>query len=1487
MASTVNINIDQGASFALQITLSDEQGNLIDVSQYAFTAMLRQNYNRDPVAEFHIAVTDHLNSQIEMSLTPIQTSALKGGVYVWDIIGLLGNGDVARIAQGQAEVIEGVTNYTFSTSNAVIARSAYVGREVGNVMALGGFPPSYYLDYTNFTNVPTSLTDFGLVDGAEGTVLTTDGNGNFTFEPTVHDAILFNGLPADYYLDYTNFTNVPTQLQQFNVADGAANEVLVTDGNGSWYFTSLDSLSTVTNVDADTLGGQLPSYYLTYSNLIGAPTSIDAFGITDGTNGQVLTTDGNGNYTFQSLASNATTLGGQGPGYYIDYNNLINTPTVPTDIFDLGISDSTNGYVLTTDGVGNVSFQAVPTDADTLDGLDGSYYLNYNNLWNKPVQINQSSQLSWDGANGQMLISNGNGTYRWEFPSTDADTLDGKDSSYFINYNNLQNKPTIPFDLLDLNIADGNPGQVLTTNGNGAFYWTTYSLDGKNGAYYLDYNNFTNKPVVPNKLAQMIDIVNPTTAAAGQVLTYNGGSSYSFQTVLHDAYTFNNELPSYYLDYDNLDNKPYIPLRFLDLLDMQDGNPGQVLTTNGAGVIRFADPQGAASGGTVGNATTLGGQTGAFYLDYNNFTNKPFIPTDINQLADASLLLNHFSGNYNDLTNKPVVESGSNYSMVAPNYVIIDSAGNGQIEIGRNSGVGAVVIGSAVTPTVVYSNSIKLGMSASAVTTFQGSTVGINYNDLTNKPNIVVATGQTWNSNNGVLQTNFSDSTATNVNLDGRYVRSVNGITGDINGNIAVSLTTTEVGTEAERAAATPSDGVIWVVTGDVDPANDGRTYIYNATNAQWYESATFNQAQADARYVQLSDTIDSLSDVDTSTAAPTDGQTLVWDGTASQWVPGTPSTVGAIDDLTDVDTTTAAPTDGQTLVWDSTSSNWVPGSTSSSTFETETTVATAGQTNISLSQIPVGSVHLTRNGSSLPADSFTVLGQIVTYVPANNNNEPLEAGDVITVSYINAEGPDYTPTNVISDNTDVDTSGAVDGDALVYDLANGVWKPGQVAGGSSVGALDDLTDVDVSTTPPTDGQALVYDATNSEWIPGDAAAFPQAEYATFLFDSNKGIAINTTDDYHTFTLPTAGTYEITYSLRIVLSGTSRLATAEIKRGADQFVYDESLALCVNADSTETVGDVDTTTRSIIVTTTTDNEDFILFVQANGGTATVVNNSAGKSNLFYKKISGFLPVTDPLAAEYGYALFSPRENFVANSYITSTNQIVNQNLSIAGGMVTLKAGVTYELEASIVMDSAAVSSSAIVYRWRDTTGIEHGNIGVLYSPNYNSDGTNQPTAKAIITPTSDMTIGVYCGYEAANTATRADYGYMWVKAIAGQLPVTTSPSPENAIGFLPVGTASTPIGMTLNDDEYLEINLIGVSSFPYGNAKVIKIGGACYTEYASASDTSATIRIGGGATVSVDLGYGAFLSIDAAGVVSLSCTDGRAGSELRYVAIKY
>jgi plastocyanin len=125
--------------------------------------------------------------------------------------------------------------------------------------------------------------------------------------------------------------------------------------------------------------------------------------------------------------------------------------------------------------------------------------------------------LKWDGgkwAPGVDTTSGGGGT--------DADTLDGFDSAYFTNYDNLNNKPTIPSAITDLSIVDGTSGQVLSANGNGTFAFITPAASGLQNIFQkVDGDTGTTTANSTTDTLTLQGGTNITTSIVGDTVTIN------------------------------------------------------------------------------------------------------------------------------------------------------------------------------------------------------------------------------------------------------------------------------------------------------------------------------------------------------------------------------------------------------------------------------------------------------------------------------------------------------------------------------------------------------------------------------------------------------------------------------------------------------------------------------------------------------------------------------------------------------------------------------------------------------------------------------------------------------------------------------------------------------------------------------------------------------------------------------------------------------
>ena len=106
-----NIVINQGADFDQVFTISDNANLTLDLSLYTISAQLRKHSGSTTKVDFSITKLDPTtNGSFELKLTDTQTSALKSGRYVYDIIiTQTSNDKKTRVIEGTALVREGVT----------------------------------------------------------------------------------------------------------------------------------------------------------------------------------------------------------------------------------------------------------------------------------------------------------------------------------------------------------------------------------------------------------------------------------------------------------------------------------------------------------------------------------------------------------------------------------------------------------------------------------------------------------------------------------------------------------------------------------------------------------------------------------------------------------------------------------------------------------------------------------------------------------------------------------------------------------------------------------------------------------------------------------------------------------------------------------------------------------------------------------------------------------------------------------------------------------------------------------------------------------------------------------------------------------------------------------------------------------------------------------------------------------------------------------
>ena len=109
MASISNIFIDQGATFTTTVTVTDSNGDAVNLSGYSVAAQIRKTFLSSSATAFTATISNASSGEITISLTPTQTTALEAGRFVYDVLITASGGTKTRVVEGQVTVNPSVT----------------------------------------------------------------------------------------------------------------------------------------------------------------------------------------------------------------------------------------------------------------------------------------------------------------------------------------------------------------------------------------------------------------------------------------------------------------------------------------------------------------------------------------------------------------------------------------------------------------------------------------------------------------------------------------------------------------------------------------------------------------------------------------------------------------------------------------------------------------------------------------------------------------------------------------------------------------------------------------------------------------------------------------------------------------------------------------------------------------------------------------------------------------------------------------------------------------------------------------------------------------------------------------------------------------------------------------------------------------------------------------------------------------------------------
>jgi hypothetical protein len=101
MAVLANLEIDQGSDFVTQMILENDDGTPMDLRGFTVYSQFRKSYGSVIGYTFQTAVVDAINGIISLSLSGVQSSAIRPGRFMYDV-------EIVNAIPVKTRVVEGI-----------------------------------------------------------------------------------------------------------------------------------------------------------------------------------------------------------------------------------------------------------------------------------------------------------------------------------------------------------------------------------------------------------------------------------------------------------------------------------------------------------------------------------------------------------------------------------------------------------------------------------------------------------------------------------------------------------------------------------------------------------------------------------------------------------------------------------------------------------------------------------------------------------------------------------------------------------------------------------------------------------------------------------------------------------------------------------------------------------------------------------------------------------------------------------------------------------------------------------------------------------------------------------------------------------------------------------------------------------------------------------------------------------------------------------